>query len=67
MIRIVNAVIVMLAIAQASLLAMDRSMYSALESEVKTLVGGPGDIWAYSGNGGYVFKFEKDVCGGPEK
>lgn len=51
----------------ASLLALDRSVYATLENELETLVDGAGDVWAYSGNGGYVFKFEKDVVGGPEK
>lgn len=51
----------------ASLLALDRSVYATLENELKTLVNGAGDVWAYSGNGGYAFRFEKDVSGGPEK
>lgn len=51
----------------ASLLALDRSVYATLENELETLVDGAGDVWAYSGNGGYAFKFEKDVSGGPEK
>jgi hypothetical protein len=51
----------------ASLLAVDRGVYEVLKNELKTLVDGAGDVWAYSGNGGYVFKFEKDVSGGAEK
>jgi len=51
----------------ASLLALDRSVYGPLEGELKALVDGAGDVWAYSGNGGYAFKFEKDVSGGPEE
>ncbi|RYD82244.1 MAG: hypothetical protein EOP84_09700 [Verrucomicrobiaceae bacterium] len=50
----------------APLLALDRSVYGTLESELEALIDGAGDVWAYSGNGGYVFKFEKDVSGGPE-
>ncbi|MDK3160317.1 hypothetical protein QPK87_27715 [Kamptonema cortianum] len=57
----------LLALPLSSLLALDRSVYVTLEKELETLVDGAGDVWAYSGNGGYAFKFEKDVSGGPEK
>jgi len=50
----------------ALLLALDRSVYKSLKGELDVLVNSAGDVWAYSGKGGYVFKFEKDVSGGPE-
>lgn len=43
--------------------ALNRAAYESLQEELKTLIDGAGEIWAYSGNGGYILKFEKDVSG----
>ena len=53
----------------SSISAVEREIFAQLKNEVTQLVDSAGDVWAYSGNGGYAFEFTKDVLGdnGKEK
>lgn len=44
-------------------LAQDRHVLYEVRKEVMLLENGAGDIWDYSGSGGYVFRFRQDVVG----
>ena len=67
MTKIIIAIVITLSLATAKIFAQEHAVYAVLENELKPLVDGPGDVWAYSGSGGYIYKFEKDVCGSAEK
>lgn len=47
--------------------ASDDPWLTFLKRELSPLVDGPGDVWAYSGKGGFIFLFEKDVLGDRRK
>jgi hypothetical protein len=43
--------------------AQDAQVLDQVRKEVASLENGAGDVWEYSGGGGYIFRFSQDVLG----
>jgi hypothetical protein len=43
--------------------AQDEQVLNQVRKEIASLENGAGDVWEYSGSGGYVFRFSQDVLG----
>jgi hypothetical protein len=43
--------------------AQDMQVLNQVRKEIASLENGAGDVWDYSGGGGYVFRFSQDVLG----
>lgn len=43
--------------------AQDMQVLDQVKKEIMSLESGAGDVWDYSGSGGYVFRFSQDVLG----
>ena len=43
--------------------AQDTQVLNQIRNEIASLENGAGDVWEYSGSGGYVFRFSQDVLG----